>query len=214
MEFIRQYWLFGLGFLAQGLFGTRLIIQLFLSEKQGTSVSPTIFWQISLLASFLFFLYGALRNDAVIIIGQTLSYFIYVRNLQLKKAWLTLPLLSRWIIISIPVVSWSWLIYSGAWSAITNQTSFASSFIVAGAVGQLALNLRYLYQWYYSEKQQESVLPLGFWVISAVASLLVVFYAVHRFDPVLLLSQGMGLLVYLRNITFFFRRRFVQAPGK
>lgn len=177
-------------------------------------MSPTIFWQISLLASFLFFLYGALRNDAVIIIGQTLSYFIYVRNLQLKKAWLTLPLLSRWIIISIPVVSWSWLIYSGAWSAITNQTSFASSFIVAGAVGQLALNLRYLYQWYYSEKQQESVLPLGFWVISAVASLLVVFYAVHRFDPVLLLSQGMGLLVYLRNITFFFRRRFVQAPGK
>jgi lipid-A-disaccharide synthase-like uncharacterized protein len=214
MEFIRQYWLFGLGFLAQGLFGTRLIIQLFLSEKQGTSVSPTIFWQISLLASFLFFLYGALRNDAVIIIGQTLSYFIYVRNLQLKKAWLTLPLLSRWIIISIPAVSWSWLIYSGAWSAITNQTSFASSFIVAGAVGQLALNLRYLYQWYYSEKQQESVLPLGFWGISAVASLLVVFYAVHRFDPVLLLSQGMGLLVYLRNITFFFRRRFVQAPGK
>jgi lipid-A-disaccharide synthase-like uncharacterized protein len=214
MEFVQQNWLFGLGFIAQGLFGVRLLIQLYKSEKAGTSVSPTIFWQLSLLASFLFFVYGALRHDPVILIGQTLSYFIYVRNLQLKSAWLSLPFVSRCIILLVPLVSWSWLIYSGTWSLITANTPLLDFYTILGTIGQLGLNLRYLYQWYKSEKRQESVLPFGFWVISAVASFFTVVYAIHRFDPVLLLSQGMGLLVYLRNILFAFSKRSYLPFGK
>jgi lipid-A-disaccharide synthase-like uncharacterized protein len=200
MEFIRQYWLFGLGFLAQGLFGTRLLIQLFLSEKAGRVVSPVIFWQISLFASFLFFVYGVLRQDAVILLGQTLSYFIYIRNLQLKRSWKEIPFLIRAIVFLQPFVSWSWLFYTGKASLILNETGYADFVVMLGAVGQLTLNLRYLYQWYFSEKQKESILPFGFWVISALASMLIVWYGFHRNDPVLLVSQSMGLIVYLRNM--------------
>jgi lipid-A-disaccharide synthase-like uncharacterized protein len=67
------------------------------------------------------------------------------------------------------------------------------------------LNLRYLYQWYRSEQAGESILPLGFWTISAVASIMVVGYALQKPDPVLLLSQSMGLLVYLRNIALHYK---------
>jgi lipid-A-disaccharide synthase-like uncharacterized protein len=200
MEFISKYWLFGLGFFAQGLFGLRLLIQLFLSEKAGKSVSPTIFWQISLLASFLFLTYGVIREDAVIIIGQSLSYLIYIRNLQLKGAWKTLKWFVRLIIFLLPITAWLWILTKPeSLQQAFSSSSLLSFWAILGTCGMLMLNLRYLYQWYRSEQEKESVLPFGFWVISAVASLIVVFYGYQKSDPVLIVSQGMGLVVYLRN---------------
>lgn len=200
MEFISKYWLFGLGFFAQGLFGVRLLIQLYLSEKAGKSVSPTIFWQISLLASFLFLTYGVIREDAVIIIGQSLSYLIYIRNLQLKGAWKSLSVLLRVIIFALPIGAWLWIGREGhEFRQIFNGVSLLSFWPLLGTVGMLMLNLRYLYQWYRSEQEKKSVLPFGFWVISMVASLIVVLYGYQKSDPVLIVSQGMGLLVYIRN---------------
>ena len=201
MEFVQKYWLFGLGFFAQGLFGLRLLIQLFLSEKEGRSVSPVIFWQISLAASFLFLIYGILRYDIVIIGGQTLSYFIYIRNLQLKHAWRLIPLSTRIVISLLPFIAWVWILFvSGNTAALLSTHKVLNGWVLLGASGLLMLNLRYLYQWYKSEQEKESVLPMGFWIISAVASVFVVIYATYRFDIVLLVSQGMGLVVYTRDI--------------
>lgn len=212
MEFIQKYWLFGLGFFAQSLFGLRLLIQLFLSEKSGRSVSPVIFWQISLLASFLFLVYGILRNDAVIIIGQTFSYFIYIRNLQLKKAWAQRPVVLRILIMCLPIIAWTWVIMNaGTGEDLFSFRNVLTPWAMLGTVGLLMLNLRYLYQWYQSEKEKESVLPFGFWVISASASVFVVIYAFHQSDPVLLISQGMGLLVYSRNIFLYLRKPLIVS---
>lgn len=200
MDFIAKYWLFGLGFFAQGLFGVRLLIQLYLSEKAGKSVSPTVFWQISLIASFLFFIYGIIREDAVIIIGQSLSYLIYIRNLQLKGAWKKLNRMVKLLIFALPVAAWLWIIGKpDGFNVIFSGVSLFSLWSLLGTIGMLMLNLRYLYQWYKSEREKESVLPFGFWVISAVASLIVVLYGYQKNDPVLIVSQGLGLIVYLRN---------------
>jgi lipid-A-disaccharide synthase-like uncharacterized protein len=74
--------------------------------------------------------------------------------------------------------------------------------LILGAIGQLLLNLRFVYQWYYSEKYKQSILPLGFWIISLVASVMIILYAAYRtpIDPVLLVAQSMGIFVYVRNI--------------
>ena len=72
-------YIYGVGFLAQGLFSARLIVQWIKSEKAGKSLSPTLFWQLSILASWMLFLYGLLRNDFAILLGQVISYFIYIR---------------------------------------------------------------------------------------------------------------------------------------
>ena len=85
-------------------------------------------------------------------------------------------------------------------AAILDKSDFTEAIMIIGTIGQLMLNLRYLYQWYYSEKAKESLLPLGFWVISFVASIMVVSYAYIKMDPVLLVSQGLGMLSYSRNI--------------
>lgn len=209
MEFVQKYGIYGLGFFAQSLFGARLIVQLLLSEKKGKVVSPTIFWQLSLMASFLFLIYGIIRNDLVIIIGQTLSYLIYIRNLQLKNDWVKFPLIIRIIVFALPALALCWIVMGSEnkLQDIFSNSDLSNPIIAIGAVGQLMLNLRFIYQWYYSEKHSDSILPLGFWVISSVASVMILTYASYRLDPVLLVAQGMGIFVYLRNIVIHFKAK-------
>ncbi|MBX2899013.1 MAG: lipid-A-disaccharide synthase N-terminal domain-containing protein [Cyclobacteriaceae bacterium] len=201
--------IYALGFFAQSLFGTRILIQWIKSERQGRVVSPTVFWVLSLLASFLFLIYGALRHDAVILFGQTISFYIYIRNLQLKGFWVRIPRWVRILISPLPFVllGWMFLFYPHSFQAIAVKTNFTDLIIVIGTIGQLLLNFRYFYQWYYSEQANESLLPLGFWIISALASVMVVYYAVNRHDPVLLVSQALGFVAYARNIYLAWRNR-------
>jgi lipid-A-disaccharide synthase-like uncharacterized protein len=202
MEFIQKYWIYGLGFLAQSLFGVRLIVQLFHSERKGKVVSPTVFWQISLVASFMFLIYGVLRDDIIIIFGQTLSYFIYIRNLQLKDEWNKISISLRVFLFSLPGLAFAWILLGSKHNImeILSRNDFLHPVLFFGAIGQLLLNFRFVYQWYYSERHHTSILPLGFWIISFVASILILVYASYRLDPVLLVAQGMGIFVYVRNI--------------
>lgn len=208
------YWYYALGFFAQSLFGARQLVQLFHSERQGKVASPTLFWQLSLIGSFLFLIYGILRQDFVVIFGQTISYFIYIRNLQLKEHWNTIPAVARVFLLLLPVGAFSSMFFgsSNTLATLWETTDFTDPIIVLGSIGQLLLNVRFVYQWYYSEKEKVSVLPLGFWIISSIASLLIIRYAVHitpykALDPVLLVSPSLGLIVYLRNIYIHFKSR-------
>lgn len=209
MEFIQNNWIYGLGFFAQSLFGARLIVQLFYSERSGRVASPTLFWQLSLVASFLFLIYGIVRNDAVIILGQTLSYFIYIRNLQLKNDWRKIPLPLRIVLFALPFIAFGWILAGPAQKLtdILARNDLADPIIFIGAIGQLTLNFRFVYQWWYSEKHKSSILPLGFWVSSTIASVLILIYAYYRLDPVLLVAQGMGIFVYIRNMIIHARSR-------
>ena len=92
-----------IGFLAQTLFSSRLIIQWITSEKQKRVITPTLFWTLSLIASFLLFIYGYLRDDFAIMLGQSLTYYIYIRNLQLQNQWKTFSASIRWILLFMPV---------------------------------------------------------------------------------------------------------------
>ncbi len=200
--------IYALGFFAQSLFGARILVQWIQSERQGRVVSPTLFWIFSLCGSFLFLIYGVLRQDAVILFGQTISFYIYIRNLQLKKFWKQVPLYGRALIAPLPFVLFFILAfwYPESFKNIFNKLDYTDSVILIGSIGQLLLNFRYLYQWYFSEKAQESLLPLGFWIISAVASVMVVFYGFNRLDPVLLIAQSMGFCAYIRNIYLSLRK--------
>ena len=209
MEFIQKYWIYGLGFFAQSMFGVRLIVQLFHSERKGKVVSPTIFWQISLFASFMFLIYGVLRDDLIIILGQTLSYFIYIRNLQLKNEWKKVTISLRILLFSLPGLTFGWILLGSKshFDAIFSQSDLLHPILLMGAIGQLLLNFRFIYQWYYSERHKTSILPLGFWIISSTASVLILVYASFRLDPALLVAQGMGIFVYARNIIIHAKSR-------
>ena len=69
------------GFAGQGLFAMRFIIQWLSSEKQAKSVIPLAFWYFSIGGGAVLLLYAIWRKDPVIICGQGLGLFIYLRNL-------------------------------------------------------------------------------------------------------------------------------------
>jgi lipid-A-disaccharide synthase-like uncharacterized protein len=194
-----------LGFIAQGLFGLRMLVQWVALEKKKSWIAPTLFWQISLLASLLFLVYGVLRYDAVIVAGQLLTYYIYVRNLQVKNEWLTIHKSLRIIFMVIPVVSLGWVVYQ---QVFTNEVYrwevLSHPMMIIGFAGQLILNLRFVYQWFYLEKNKESVLPRLFWILSLIGSVLVLVYAFnhpqYKIEPVLILAQSLALVVYIRNL--------------
>ena len=63
-----------IGFLAQVFFSARILLQWILSERAKKVISPAIFWQLSIVGSYLLFVYGWLRDDFAIILGQIILY--------------------------------------------------------------------------------------------------------------------------------------------
>ncbi|MFC2098061.1 lipid-A-disaccharide synthase N-terminal domain-containing protein [Bacteroidota bacterium] len=199
---MHDYIIFGIGILAQALFSARILVQWISSERAKKVLSPVIFWQLSLIASFLLIIYGILRNDIVIIGGQAFSYFIYIRNLRLKRAWRTIPKLFRFFTVAFPFMALIYILIGEEYnySSIFDNKDISSLLLVWGSIGQIIFSLRFIYQWYYSEKIKQSVLPLGFWLISIFGSAMIIIYAILRADPVLIIGQVFGFVVYFRNI--------------
>jgi lipid-A-disaccharide synthase-like uncharacterized protein len=182
-----NYLIYALGFLAQILFFTRTIAQWFKSEEQGEVISPVIYWQISLIGSILMLTYGILRHDFAIVLGQFIVYGIYVRNLQLKHAWKKMFPVSRVLVVLLPTVYLGWLIFGSSYNFSTILKNEEVSFwlMIWGSAGQIIFTFRFIYQWIYSENRKDSVLPLGFWIISTIGSLMIFNYSIYRLDPVL-----------------------------
>lgn len=72
-----------IGFVGQGLFASRFIVQWIYSEKKGVSYIPIIFWYLSIFGGLGLLTYAIFRKDPVIISGQIFGIFIYSRNLIL-----------------------------------------------------------------------------------------------------------------------------------
>lgn len=196
-------WLiYSIGFLAQILFSSRLIIQWLHSEKQKRVITPTIFWTLSLFASFLLFIYGYLRDDFAIMLGQGLTYFIYIRNLQLQNQWQRYPKFMQWILLLMPTFIAIFYFNNNSIDVVKLFENEAIPFwlLVLGIVSQIVFTLRFVYQWLYSEKKQESALPFGFWLLSLIGSTLILVYAVFRKDPVLFTGHILGAIIYIRNL--------------
>ena len=84
-------YVYAIGFVAQLFFSARILIQWIMSERARHVLSPTLFWVFSLLGSYLLCLYGWLRTDFSIVLGQFVSYYIYMWNLRAKGVLSRLP---------------------------------------------------------------------------------------------------------------------------
>jgi len=80
------------------------------------------------------------------------------------------------------------------------QASDTTLWIVIGFLGQALFSSRFFVQWLASERVKRSVIPTAFWYFSLAGGVTLLAYAIHRQDPVFIAGQGLGLVVYLRNL--------------
>lgn len=72
--------------------------------------------------------------------------------------------------------------------------------LAIGLIGQSLFMMRFIVQWWHSERHQKSVIPVSFWYFSLSGGLIVLAYGIHRIDPVIILGQLPGTFVYARNL--------------
>ena len=89
------------------------------------------------------------------------------------------------------------------WWASISATELV--WLVIGFTAQFMFSMRFLVQWIYSERAGQSIVPELFWYFSVAGGILLLSYAIYRVDPVFILGQATGLLIYSRNIYFIWR---------
>lgn len=82
-----------------------------------------------------------------------------------------------------------------------------NGWLVLGFAGQLLFSLRFIVQWIASEKRKESYIPTIFWYFSAAGGSILLIYAIYRKDPVFIVGQSTGLIVYLRNLRLIYKKK-------
>ena len=96
----------------------------------------------------------------------------------------------------------------------TLQWCIDNYILILGLLGQGFFTGRFLAQWIASEREGKSVVPLAFWYLSVGGGVLLLVYAILRKDPVFILGQGGGLVIYARNLYLIYRERARQkAPA-
>jgi len=83
-----------------------------------------------------------------------------------------------------------------------------------GLIAQLLFSMRFFIQWIVSERARASIVPEAFWYFSFFGGILLLAYACYRVDPVFILGQATGLVIYSRNIYFIWLGKRVPSPAK
>lgn len=197
--------IFIIGFISQVLFFTRTLLQWILSERAKKVLSPTIYWVLSIIASYLFCIYGWFRNDFAILLGQVISYYIYIWNLNENGVWKKIHPFIKAILILTPIAAIGYVFKNGDYFVhhFLSHHHIPLWLLIFGSLGQIIFTLRFVYQWIYSMRHNESLLPLGFWLISLIGSGIIVIYGMIRLDPILILGQSVGFIAYTRNIILY-----------
>ena len=90
----------------------------------------------------------------------------------------------------------------------------AAYWLIIGFVGQIAFGARFIIQWIVSEKKGESTIPIVFWYCSIAGSLILLTYAIHKEDPVFIVGQSLGSIIYIRNLVLIDRKKSALARDK
>lgn len=198
-----------IGLIAQLLFSARLLLQWLISERTHKVQSPKVYWILSIAGAWLLTLYGWFREDFSIILGQIITYYIYMWNLRAKKIWQPLPKVLRWVLALTPVIALLFCFRDADrfFGSLFRNPDIPAWLLVFGSLGQIVFTLRFVYQIIYSCRHGESVLPVGFWLLSLLGASTIMAYGIVRSDPVLILGQSFGWVAYLRNIMIWFRQQ-------
>jgi lipid-A-disaccharide synthase-like uncharacterized protein len=85
-------------------------------------------------------------------------------------------------------------------SLLGADTATDATWIMIGLAGQLMFTARFIVQWLASERAGRSVVPVAFWYFSIIGGAIVLAYGLYKRDPVIILGQLPGVVIYSRNL--------------
>jgi len=98
-------------------------------------------------------------------------------------------------------------------TSIMEQISGSPFWFLIGLTGQVIFGARFVLQWIASEYKKRSHVPVAFWYISILGSLVLLAYSIHRKDPVFMLGLSLNSLIYIRNLHLIHRHAGKLATG-
>ncbi|MBU1259565.1 MAG: lipid-A-disaccharide synthase N-terminal domain-containing protein [Planctomycetes bacterium] len=89
--------------------------------------------------------------------------------------------------------------------SLVKELSQEPVWTAVGFVGQIAFGGRFVLQWIASEVKKRSHVPIGFWYLSLVGSLILLAYSIHRCEPVFILGFSLNTVIYVRNLHLIYK---------
>jgi len=208
-------WVTIFGLAGNLLFTGRVLVQWITSERRRESVVPVSFWWMSLFAAVILMAYALMRYNARDIYDPDLPMFLglsvtlvpYIRNLRIHYRPERPP--RRGMQILLPAAA---LIFVVIYGLIQNLEHQHKWLFALGLAGNAIYCSRFIIAWVQSEQQRRAVLPLSFWYLSMIGSLLLLAYSLMRADLVFILGFLFNSFPFLRNIILI--RRFRESSAK
>jgi lipid-A-disaccharide synthase-like uncharacterized protein len=198
-----------IGWIGQACFFSRFLIQWIASERVKRSIVPSVFWYFSLAGSVLAGIYAWLgpSHDVIFVASYAFNVVVYARNLVLAgrpdRGLRPLPL--TLVALGVAAATAAAFLKDPAVEKMMRQE--APLWLVLGICGQVLWAGRFLLQWIIAERRGRAELPPVFFVVSLAGSFLLLAYAIHKQDPVLIAGQVPGPIVYGRNLILQRRAR-------
>lgn len=207
-------WVYLLGLAGMGIYGTRIVVQWYMSERSHRVETPEIYWVMSSIGAVVLYIYGWLRKDFSIIFGESLSYYIYMWNMSIMGLYKRVPKPVIVVQAFFPVVILALISHDFPTfvDSFLRNEDVPPKLLWFGIAGQFTYEIRSVYQLVYSMRRKESLLPLGHWLLAVAGSLMIIIYGIIRHDWVLVIGQ-FAIVFSIRNIMIYFayKRRQKKA---
>ncbi|MFT5732190.1 MAG: lipid-A-disaccharide synthase-like uncharacterized protein [Planctomycetota bacterium] len=191
-------WLEALGWAGNAFYFSRFFVQWWQSEKAGHSVAPPVFWWLSLLGAASLGTYAYLQADSPLFVGYAITFVIYVRNVSIAYLGERAGRIGAIPALLLGLGASLLLLRYGATPPGADTAS--RPWLIAAFIGQMFFSLRFVIQWYATEKLGSAYFPRSFWWFSLIGNVLLLAYAIKRGDPIFIAGFSAGPLVQIRNL--------------
>lgn len=204
------------GWGANALFFARFLHQWIRSERARRCLAPDAFWRMSLVGSLLLAFYLADRGETVLLVGVAINAVVYARNLW-ALGHPDFARLAGWRLAALAGLALALSLAALALTAGRGPRS-AAGWVAVSLVGQGLWSSRFVLQWLAVERRGQSTFPLAFWWCSLLGNALLLAYAAHRRDAILIAGTLPGPVMQARNLVLSLRARqpaeSALAPGE
>ena len=194
-------WVYLLGLAGMGIYGSRILIQWYMSEKSKRVESPGIYWILSSVGAVILYIYGWLRKDFSIIFGESVGYYAYMWNISILGLYkkVSKPLIVLQAVFPILILALIIKDLPTFTETFLHNKDVPLKLLLFGVLGQTVYESRSIYQLVYSYRRKTSILPTGHWILAVIGSLMIIIYGLIRHDWVLAIGQ-FSIFFSIRNL--------------